>query len=144
MIPLNELCEILPVYVYPKGYTVSFDAIQGFVSKVADDFNVPIAFVQNEIVSINLPKFVVEECLVIYHPDHQQDYFKIVIRINRDTDTAYIHKYIFGGNLRTNTGHNVTDTDKNKSGVRKIKRDKSDSENNYFAALKAIFEYVRC
>lgn len=99
MIPLNELCEILPVYIYPKGDTVSFSAIQNFVSRVADDFNVPIAFAKDQIVRGILPEFIVEDCIVIYHPKHQKDYFKIVTCINRNNDTAHIHKYIYEGNL---------------------------------------------
>ena len=121
MINLEQLNEIHPIYAYPKGDTVSFDAIKRELEKIAKKFQVPMAFDYDVINSGNLLSPVIEDCLVLYHPEYKNDYRRVVFRISREGDTAFIGKYYFGEG-----------------------RAHCENEKNYYKALLAIFEFVKC
>jgi len=97
MIDASELREIHPIYCYtPKGDTVTFDSIKTLIERIAKVHFVPVAFELSEISSNNSGTVTIEDCLIIYHPKHRNNYINFVIRIRRDGDTAYISKNEYG------------------------------------------------
>ena len=119
MIDLKQLTEIHPIYCYPKGDTVSFEAIEKEIRKIADEFGIPIIIDTDKINSGSIIAPVIEDCLIIYHPEHRSDYRNFVIRISREGDTAFIGKFSLG-----DAGH--------------------DEEKKYFKVLLAVFEFLKC
>ena len=132
MINANLLRELHPIYCYcPKGDTVTFVAIKNLIRKTAKVSGVPVAFTFDEIKSEKSGVVTVEDCLVVYHPAHRHDYINIVFRIRREGDTAYISKNEYG------TSQYLSDTDNRDEKER-------EAEKQYYSALHAIFNFLKC
>ena len=140
--------EIHPVRCYtPKGDTVTFEAIKNSIGKEAKNWGVPVAFSFDEIASGNVGDYIIEDCLVVYNPEHKHDYISIVFRIRRDGDTAYIMKSEYGTSSRlTNTTDVLDEAKKLRNPLRQIVDDDKEleAEKRYYLALHSIFEYVKC
>lgn len=147
MINISQLRETPLIYCYtPKGDTVTFEAIKREISKVAKAYGVPIAFAFDEIVSETCGKITVEDCLVVYNPEHVDDYFKIVFRIRRDNNIAYISKSEYGTSKRMNCAHAFWSNNEDESSVSidGTCDEEFHAEKNYYRALKIIFKFVKC
>ena len=147
MIDISQLRETPTVYCYtPKGDTVTFKAIKREINKVAKAYGVPVAFAFDEIVFETCGNIVVEDCLVVYNPKHANDYYKIVFRIRRDGDIAYISKSEYGISKRMNCAYAFWSDDKDASSVsiNGIYDEEFHTEKNYYQALKVIFKFLKC
>jgi len=146
MVDAAKLHEIHPIHCYsPKGDTVSFKAIRNLLEKTAKDFGVPIAFCLEEITSEDRGSLVIEDCLVVYHPKHRQDYYSVIFRIRRERESAFIQKNVYGRSLRFNPcdvfKNGSQDGDTMESTIEDAEYE---AEKNYYRALQAIFKYHRC
>lgn len=148
MIEIQQLRELHPVYCYtPKGDTVTFESIRNLIEKDANKHSVPVAFAFDEITSGDVFAPIIEDCLVVYHPEHRYDYINIVFRIRREGDTAYISKSEYGTSTRVhNTDDVLREADKLRNPLRKIVDDdkEREAEKRYYLALRSIFEYIKC
>jgi len=148
MIEASQLRELHPVYCYtPKGDTVTFESIRTLIKKDANKHSVPVAFAFDEITSGDVFAPIIEDCLVVYHPEHRYDYINIVFRIRREGDTAYISKSEYGTSQRvSNTDDVLREADKLRNPLRKIVDDdkEREAEKRYYLALRSIFEYIKC
>lgn len=79
---------------YMNGNDITLKAIQSALYSSAEEYGVPIAFSYDETSSglfgDNVP------CLVLYHPDHQRDYFKFCIQRITQGKIAMVYVYTFG------------------------------------------------
>lgn len=57
---------------------------------------VPVAFYNEQVKSGGLFNSSVEDCIVMYHPEHQNDYFKFCIRVGRQGTYAFVSVNDFG------------------------------------------------
>jgi hypothetical protein len=144
---MSELREIHPVLCYaPKGDTVTFKAIENLIKKEANKYGVPVAFAHDEIISDNDGSIVIEDCLIVFHPEHIHDYIKIVFRIKRDGDKAFIIKNEYGTSPRMTSTDMFEEASKLRNSFMQIvENDKElEVEKRYYLAIHSIFKYVKC
>jgi len=147
MILVSELHELHPIYCYcPKGDTVTFASIKNLLVKTAKQAGVPVAFAFDEIKSEKSGDIIIEDCLIVYHPEHRHDYFNIVFRIRREGDTAYISKNEYGKSRLLSNTENIFDTnDFYNSTEHGAYEDKErEREKQYYLALHSIFSFLKC
>jgi len=144
----SELREIHPIYCYtPKGDTVTFNAIKDLVEKTAMTHDIPVAFEFGEIASGKNTTITLEDCLILYHPEHRHDYISFVFRIRRENDIAYISKNEYGTSQRVSNTDDVLDEAKKlKNPPRQLIEDDKEleAEKRYYLALRSVFEFIKC
>ena len=63
---------------------------------------IPVAFYADQVKSGGLFNSSVEDCIVMYHPEHQNDYFKFCIRVGRQGTYAFVSVNDFGQSKQMN------------------------------------------
>lgn len=95
MIKEKELCELRPQVKYQNGQGITLDAVRSTLSVAAQQSEIPIAFSMDQVKTGGLLGSA-EECLVISHPDHQKDYFSIVVRVKHQGTFAFVNTDSYG------------------------------------------------
>jgi len=122
MIKEKDLREMRQPIRFKDGRSVTFSAMQEAFSEKADEHGIPIAFMIDQIKSGGLIGGGTEDCLVLYHPEHQKDYFNIAIQIRYQGNYAFVTVSDFGkSTLLGNEGskQHLKDTFKSGSGAEK-------------------------
>ena len=104
-----------------------------------------------------------EKCLVLYHPDHRRDYWKVCIRIKHHGSYAFVTVNMFGvstlvGNAEVK--QKLKDTMKNADGAEKFgallgagirslvkglpNQQKLEEEQMWYSIVSDIFDEVVC
>jgi len=149
VIDISELKEIHPVVCYsPKGDTVTFDAIKSLINKTAKVHGISIAFDYDEVSSGDGDSVIIEDCLVVFHPNHRDDFYNIVFRIRREDDKAFIIKSEYGKSVLLENTYSLIDANEdveNKvSGEATPDMNLLEAEKMYYRSLMAIFKYIKC
>ncbi len=173
MIKSDELREFRPVYTYNDGSAISLQTIKEAISTTAKKYNIPVAFEMDQIKSGGFLSKSIEDCLVLYHPEHAKDYYRIAISIQRQGSIAFVHANDFGEskNLKKlesrgqskeafknamksdagsySVGSNSYGAQLLKSGFKALSsiggsKAKQEEENNYYSALMMILDEVIC
>ena len=158
MIKEKELVEFKPVIKYPNAQGLNLDAILKKIRDEAHDNGVSVAFYSDEVKYAGLGAGK-ESCLVLYHPEHEKDYFKFCIRVRHQGNYAFVTVENFGvsvqiGNL--NSKENVSQTLKYGSGSEKVgaligggirtllkggaNKQKLEEEQMWYAVVSDIFD----
>ena len=95
MIKEKELQELRPQVQYKKGEGITLQAIQSALDELARENDAAIAF-RPEQVKYGGLLGTSEDCLVVYHPEHQKDYFSIAIRVRHQGKFAFVAADTFG------------------------------------------------
>ena len=158
MIKTTELREFYPVVRYQEGNGISLQAIAGAIQHAADQKQIPVAFYSDRVKSGNplAPNF--EDCLVLYHPDHRTDYYKICIRVSYQGSYAFVKLMDFGNSAqgsKFDREEAMKQDRRGKSVSYKIgslvsqklitlgkSQAKYDAENTYYVCLHDIFDEV--
>jgi hypothetical protein len=72
-----------------KSSTKPFEATKKLINKTVKAHGISISFDYGEVSSGDGDSIIVEDCLIVFHPDHRHDYFNIVFRIRREGDKAF-------------------------------------------------------
>lgn len=96
MIKIDELREFRPTYRFEDGASISLEAVQNALTAEAEKHGVPIAFYADQVKSGGLFNKQIEDCLVMYHPEHRYDYFTFCIRVQHQGSMAYVAVNDFG------------------------------------------------
>lgn len=103
MIKEKEMTLYQNPYYYPDGTGITLDLIYEQLISVADEYQIPVQFYTDTIsrgmisVAVNsLTGESKEECLVLYHPNHQKDYSKYVFRIGKQGTMVFVSVYNYG------------------------------------------------
>ena len=96
MIKIDELREFRPTCRFEDGANVSLEAVKNALSVEAEKRGVPVAFYTDQVKSGGLFNKQIEDCIVMYHPEHQNDYFKFCIRVGRQGSYAFVSVNDFG------------------------------------------------
>lgn len=96
MIKADELREFRPVIRYRNGITLSLSVIQSAIQDCAGNNGIPVAFYSDQVKSGGLLNRTIEDCIVLYHPEHPNDYFKICIRVQHQGGFAFVSAMDFG------------------------------------------------
>lgn len=96
MIKSDKLMEFRPSVRYKDGSSLTLSVLQEAIEDCAQGMDIPVAFYKDEVKSGGLFNSSTEECLVMYHPEHENDYFKFCIRIGRQGTYAFVSVTNFG------------------------------------------------
>ena len=90
MIKADELREFRPQVRYQNGEGITLSTVQEAIKDCAMKMGIPVAFRGDQVKSGGLFNSSVEDCLVMYHPEHERDYFKFCIRVKRQGVYAFV------------------------------------------------------
>ena len=96
MIKVDELREFRPGVRYKDGDGITLQSIQTVLQEEAQNMEVPVTFRSDEVKSGGFLNSSFENCLVMYHPEHPDDYFKICIRVAHQGNYAFVSINDFG------------------------------------------------
>lgn len=156
MIKADCLREFRPTYRYTDGTSITLETIQEAVKDAAQKYNIPVAFTNDQVKSGGLFNSEVEDCLVLYHPEHRYDYYRVAVRVKRQGTMAFVSMNDFGdstqmdkyarseANREARQGQSLSYKFGNSlvSGIMNMGKNKNklEEEQNYYGALMAIFD----
>lgn len=96
MIKADELREFRPTVSYQNGAGITLKTVQDAIKERAMQIGIPVAFTRDQVKSGGLFNSSVEDCIVMYHPEHERDYFRFCIRVRRQGSYAFVSVNDFG------------------------------------------------
>lgn len=152
MINGEHLREFRPVYRYKDGANITLSIILEELNSAAIRYGIPVAIKYDQVKSGGMFNKKVEDCLVLYHPEHPKDYYNVCIRVQRQGNIAFVAVNDFGnsknevkagsaagaikgGNLGV-VGSAITNA------IFGPKKSKVEAEHNYYASLIDLFDEV--
>ena len=96
MIKIDELREFRPDVYYKDGTDVTLQSVQAAIMRYAQDRGIPIAAYTDQVKSGNILNKSIEDCIVLYHPEHRSDYFKFCVRVKHQGNYAFVSIMDFG------------------------------------------------
>ena len=102
MIKADELREFRPQVRYQNGEEITLNTVQDAIKDCAMKMGIPVAFRGDQVKSGGLFNSSVEDCLVMYHPEYERDYFKFCIRVKRQGVYAFVSINDFGKSKQMN------------------------------------------
>ena len=161
MIKEKELREMRQPVRYSNAQGITLKTIQEALQHAAQQHGIPVAFYDDQIKFGGLIGGTVEDCIVLYHPNHQKDYFKVAIKLTRQGNFALVTVNDFGtSTLMGNEGskQHLKDTFKHGSGAEKVgaligtglrmmvkggaNKQKLEEEQMWYAAVTDIFDEI--
>lgn len=156
MIKADQLREFRPTYRYQNGDGITLQSIQEALKDTAQKYGIAVAFTSDQIKSGGLFNSEVEDCLVLYHPEHPSDYFRFAIRVKRQGVMAFVTVNDFGNSAQMNK-HLRSEANKEArkgqslsyklgnaavSGLMNMGKNKNklEEEQMYYGALESIFD----
>lgn len=95
MLKEKDLTQTKQVRI-PNGQNITLNDVKVALKNEADENGVPIAFQSDQVKIGGLIGGSTEDCLVVYHPDHQKDYFNTAVRLKHQGNYAFLTIYDFG------------------------------------------------
>lgn len=149
MIKADNLRKCHPGVRIKNGSGITLPAVQTAVEKGAEDIGIPVAFYDDQVKSGGLFNSSVEDCIVMYHPDHERDYFKFCIRVGRQGSYAFVSVNNFGESKQIAKA-NYAENSKREGGpmldrlVMTIGRSKQklEEEQMYYQCIFDIFDEI--
>ncbi len=149
MIKADNLRKFHPGVRIKNGSGITLSAVQTAVEKGAEDIGIPVAFYDDQVKSGGLFNSSVEDCIVMYHPDHERDYFKFCIRVGRQGSYAFVSVNNFGESKQIAKA-NYAENSKREGGpmldrlVMTIGRSKQklEEEQMYYQCIFDIFDEI--
>lgn len=102
MIKADELREFRPTVRYQNGEGITLSTVQDAIKDCAMKMGIPVAFSNDQVKSGGLFNSSVEDCIVLYHPEHEKDYFRFCIRVKRQGVYAFVSVNDFGKSKQMN------------------------------------------
>lgn len=158
MIKADELREFRPVVRYRDGKNITLQIVQDAITDCALSMGIPVAFYADQVKSGGMFNKTIEDCIVLYHPEHQYDYFKICVRVSHQGSYAFVSAMDFGTSKqikKADMARACKEDRKGKSmsykvgsligqGITTIGRNKTklEEEKNYYACIVDIFDEI--
>lgn len=96
MIKIDELREFYPIVAYGDSTGLTLQSAQSALEECAQSRGIPIAFYNDQVQSGGVFNRTLEDCIVLYHPEHQSDYYKLCIRVSYQGVAAFVSIMDFG------------------------------------------------
>lgn len=96
MLKDKDLREFRPTYRYSNGKEITLQTLQNAIKDIAMQYQIPVAFYNDQIKSGGVFNSQVTDCIVIYHPEHRNDYYKIAISVQYQGTMAFVSAQDFG------------------------------------------------
>lgn len=96
---LNEKYRFIPRYKFGAGdgEKLTFDLVQRLFQNKADENGIPVAFHNDVLTTGGLFNKQREDVLVLYNPEHENDYLHFLIRITHQGNYAFLDVFKVGG-----------------------------------------------
>lgn len=158
MIKDTELREFRPTVRYQNGDGITLQTVQEAIKDCAMKMGIPVAFTNDEVKSGGLFNSSTEDCLVMYHPEHERDYFRFCIRVKRQGVYAFVSINDFGQSKQMNKANTAEFMKQDRAGkdlsyqigsmigqgLRTLGSSKAklEEENNYYQCIFDIFDEI--
>lgn len=158
MIKIDELREFRPIVRYRDGSTITLQTVQDAIMDCAQNAGIAVAFYADQVKSGGMFNKNIEDCIVLYHPEHQNDYFKICIRVSHQGNYAFVSAMDFGTSKQMKKAGQAEAYRENRKGqsmsykigsiigqsVTGLGKSKSklDEEQNYYSCIIDIFDEI--
>lgn len=158
MIKADSLREFRPAVRYRDGSAITLKTVQEALTDCAKNIGIPVAFYSDQVKSGGMFNSTVEDCIVMYHPEHQNDYFKFCIRVTKQGSYAFVSVNDFGTskqNAKADRAAFAKEDRKGKSMSYKIgslasqglmnigkSKQKLEEENMYYQCVFDIFDEI--
>ncbi len=158
MIKDTELREFRPTVRYQNGEGITLQIVQEAINECAMEMGIPVAFISEQVKSGGMFNSSIEDCLVMYHPEHERDYFRFCIRVRRQGLYAFVSINDFGQSkqmAKADTAEYMKQDRKGKTmsykvgsmigqGLRTLGSNKAklEEENNYYQCIFDIFDEI--
>lgn len=90
MIKSKELTQYQPILRYADGSGMNLATIQNALMGQAANYQIPVQFYSDQIKEGGLLSSASTDCIVMFHPQHQNDYIKYVISVKRQGTMAFV------------------------------------------------------
>jgi hypothetical protein len=158
MIKENVLREFRPQVRYQDGQGITLSSVQEAINDYAMNMGVPVAFRDDKVKSGGLFNSTVDDCVVMFHPEHEWDYFKFCIRVKHQGSYAFVIVNDFGQSKQINKANTAEYMKQDRSGqsmsykvgsligqglrtlVKSTK--KLEEENMYYQCILDIFDDI--
>ena len=151
---LEEMAQFKPQLRFMNGSHITYDSLANVLKEGADAFGIPMAYYMDEVKSGGLLKKRTEDCLVIYNPEHKNDYYNFCIKLSKMGNVAFLDTYIFGSSRLASSraaGKSITGEDGSdglgffKGVLGKVvhggySQADADMEDNYYTLISDIFD----
>lgn len=158
MIKADNLREFRPTVRYKDGNGITLQTVQEAIHHCAQNMGIPVAFRADQVKSGGLFNSSVDDCIVMYHPEHPNDYFNFCVRVSKQGTYAFVAINDFGQSKQMNKA-NTADFMKNDrkgkdmsykigsmigQGLRTLgnSKQKLEEENNYYQCIFDIFDEI--
>lgn len=161
MIKEKDLREMRPQVRYKDGTGITLQTVKDAITDACRANGIPVAFTSDEVKYGGLIGGSTEPCLVLYHPEHAKDYFRVCIRVKHQGNYAFVQVNDFGSStLMGNEGSKemLKDTFKQGTGAEKVgaligtglrfivkggtNKQKLEEEQNWYAIISDIFDEI--
>ena len=78
------------------GGAVTLGTVQEAVKACAEEHGIPMAFETDQIKFGGMIGGHVEDCLILYHPEHPKDYFVFPVTVSYQSNYAYVSIFCAG------------------------------------------------
>ena len=82
MIKEKDISELMPQVRFQGGQSINLQTVQGVLSDCAGRYGIPVAFKDDLIKFGGLIGGYTRDCIVLFHPEHERDYFNFMISID--------------------------------------------------------------
>lgn len=130
-----------------NGGTLSLADLKNALSAAISEYGVPVEIQEDQVQSGGIFNKKYEDCLCIINTEHESDYFKYCIRMQKTGTMAFVYVNYYGQS--TLTGKKNQEEDRKNSGslakmalgaIFKVDQQAFDAEYNYYAV---IFDALR-
>lgn len=102
MIKEKELREFRDTVRYSNGEGITLQTVRDAIKDCAMKMGIAVAFRSDQVKVGGLLNSTTDDCLVMYHPEHENDYFKFCIRVRRQGVYAFVSINDFGQSKQMN------------------------------------------
>ena len=102
MIQEKDLQEFRPQVQYKDGRGITLSGIQNELDRVARENEIPVAFAMDQVKSGGFLGGSAEDCLVLYNPEHEKDYYKFCVRVRYQGNFAFVIVDSYGASKNSN------------------------------------------
>lgn len=102
MIKADNLREFRPTVRYQDGADITLKSVQYAIEERANEMGISVAFYDDQVKSGGILSSSLEDCVVLYNPEHENEYFKFCIRVRHQGTYAFVSINDFGQSKQLN------------------------------------------
>lgn len=157
MLKENQLNPFLEKLRFHDGEGVDLENLEAYILHLAEEQQIPLASKDDTIKGAGLLNRETFPCIVFYHPEHENDYYKFVIQLKRQGKYAFMYSYYTGQSKQLQTLDKIDRYRNQRAKSQDIEnvakawikekitslgtnKQRVEDEKNYYACIKLIFD----